>query len=81
MDRSRSASTGPTPGMSRRSNPSMNSASPPGSTTWTPAGFARSAASFATTRVGPPPMDTVISVSSLTAAWIRRAVSASGSPW
>jgi hypothetical protein len=58
----------------------MNAASSPGSTTYTPAGFARSAASFATTRVGPPPMDTVMSVSAFTAAWIRRAVASSDSP-
>jgi hypothetical protein len=43
--------------------------------------LAHSTASFATSFDVPPPTETVSPVASATAARIRRAVSASGSPW
>src|SRR5207302_5630161 len=72
-------------GMSARANWSMKSASAPGATTYTPSaaapgrGFARPAASLATSFDVPPPMDNESEVSASTASRIRRAVAASGS--
>src|SRR2546427_5763134 len=72
-------------GMSASANWSMKSASAPGATTYTPSaaapgrGFARPAASLATSFDVPPPMDNESEVSASTASRIRRAVAASGS--
>jgi len=78
--RSSAASAGPTPGMSARSCSARKSASDPGATTWTPFGLARRVASFATSRLVPPPIETRMSLRAWTVRRMRSAVSVSDSP-